>query len=106
MERIFSLPNLIFIVGSSRSGKSYLVKYLLQSALKNKILGFKFCLVFCASKFDRFDKSAYTYLPDKYVLPYYSDEALASYLGQLEKQSLKSKKPIPNNIVIFDDCIG
>jgi hypothetical protein len=52
------------------------------------------------------DQSSYNYLPDKYVIPYYSDDILKKYLDTLEKYTTKKNKPIPNNFIIFDDVIG
>ena len=106
MDKIFAEPNLIFICGKPKSGKSYLIKYLIQSALKNKKIGIKFGICFCLSKFDRFDKSNYSYLPEQYVYPGYSDAILKGYLNKLEKYANKTKEPIPNNLRIFDNIIG
>ena len=94
---IFNQPNLHVLIGRSRSGKSYLIKYLISQCLENKI--FKFGIVICPSKFN----GDYNFLPDKYVYEGNTEIILEKYLTFI---TTKYKDKIPNNFIIFDDCLG
>lgn len=104
-------PSLILLVGSSNSGKSYLIQYLLKmGCLNNK---FNFGMIFTATKYNQ----DFNFLPDKFVISGYNEKVLKQYLAKLEayakshpvtfqqkKQGIYSN--VPHNFVVFDDLIG
>lgn len=95
-------------IGSSESGKSYLLKHHLTQALsqkddaKEKKFGLKFGIVFTATK----HTGAYNWLPDKHVFSSFNSTVLMNYLKWLGNTAAKKKKPIPNNFIVFDDIVN
>ena len=99
---MFALKSRHMFIGSSRSGKSYLLKFGLTQLLEEKKNGLKFGLVFTATK----HTGAYDWLPDHAVHSQFKDTILTNYLKWLLTTSKKKKKPIPNNIIVFDDIVN
>jgi hypothetical protein len=82
------------LVGTSKSGKSYLLRYMLRSMLSARL--FKFGLVFTATKFN----GGYDWLPDKYVYVDFDMDVLLAYMNFLVRIK------IPPSFIVFDDIIS
>lgn len=93
------LKALHMFIGTSKSGKSFLMRYMLTSMLKRKQL--KFGIVFTSSKHN----GGYDWLPDKYVYAHFSMERLHKYLNFLKAKRAEGKK-IPDNFIVLDDIIN
>ena len=90
------------LCGTSKSGKSYLLRHMLSTMLRSGEL--KFGLVFTATKFT----GAYNWLPDKYVYANFDMEVLAGWLAWLAKEKKKadaSGKELPHSFIVFDDIV-
>ena len=99
---MLELPCLIICIGSSKSGKSHLIKSLIFDHSINHDNGFKFGLVFTKTKFNQ----NYDFLPDDYVIENFDMKILTKFLNKLVdtyKNNTKKKKPIPYFFIIFDD---
>lgn len=95
-------PSLILCIGSSKSGKSHLIKNLIYDNTIDKEDGFKFGLVFTKTKFT----GSYNFLPDDYVIENFDIKILNHYLDLIVEsyQKRKNKKHgIPHSFIIFDD---
>lgn len=92
LSNIINTPSINLFVGAPRSGKSYLMKYLLiKLALEGK---FKYGLVFSPS-----DNTFESVIPGKYLHRLYNDDKLKSFL-RLQKKSKQQA------FLIIDDGIG
>ncbi len=98
-------PKIFVLVGSCNSGKSYMLKYMMERFGVRKHFGFGICLT--STKFT----GAYDYLPDRSVRDF--DMAyLESYVEHLRKKIELGKKKngakwnLPHNYVIIDDSLG
>ena len=100
IKELFNEPNLIVMIGKSKSGKSYLARSLLTQACLKKY--FSFGLIFCQTKFN----GGYDYVPDKYVIAGYDEEILGKYLKKIEDYQNKTGKKPPRSFIIFDDIMG
>ena len=94
---LLTLRKLHMFIGSSSSGKSYLLKSIVSDHLSAKRL--KFGIVFTATKHN----CGYDWLPDQYVFSNYDQEILNRYIAFLVK--MKKKGTIPNSFVILDDIV-
>jgi len=100
---MFALKSMHMFIGSSRSGKSYLLKFGLTQLLEEKKNGLKFGLVFTATK----HTGAYDWLPDHAVVNGFNPVILKNYLKWLlATQKKKKQKVIPNNFIVFDDIVN
>lgn len=99
MEDLIEYPSLILIVGKSKSGKSYLVRYLMYHAcVESSPPKFQFGIVFSSTKFNK----NYDFIcGGKYVFDRFDMNLLDNYLTNLSKL-----KPIPPNFIILDDMLG
>ena len=98
-EMINKTPNISIICAPPESGKTYLIKYLLNEMFKNKKV--KYGIVFCPTKF----KGQYNYLPNEFIHAQYNENVLRKFYNIQIAQFLKNKNIEPA-FVIFDDCIG
>ena len=95
------LPGLFLLVGKSKSGKSYFLKYLLQYYCLYKRI-FNFGLVLTGSEYNH----EYPFLPQNAVGEF-SEEKLMQYINQLkERKSKGNGKPLPASFIVLDDCLG
>lgn len=98
-------PKIFVLVGSCASGKSYMLKYIMQKFGERKHFGFGICLT--STKFT----GGYNYLPDKAVRDFDMDY-LEKYIKHLRDKIETGKKEhgdewnLPHNFVIIDDSIG
>ena len=99
---MFPLNAMHMFIGSSKSGKSYLLKFGLTQLLEEKKHGLKFGMVFTATK----HTGAYDWLPDHAVHNNFNLVVLKNYVAWLQKTSKKKNKPIPNSFVVFDDIVN
>ncbi len=107
-------PSCMIFAGSSKSGKSYLVRSILNNIFLRKKDGFKFGLVFTGTRFN----SDYTaFLPEKFVIEQYSQEPLENFLNLLkqeyspileqnEEKGKKKNTGIPHSFIVFDDIVS
>ena len=94
-------PGLVLLVGSSKSGKSYLLKYLLQYYSIDKPI-FNFGLVLTGSYYNY----EYEQLPDNAVHEY-NEDLLNDYINQLKARKAKSRGgKLPASFLVLDDCLG
>src|SRR6185312_16865281 len=94
-------PNKCYIlVGSSCSGKSYLLRYLCTQLLRTRQL--KIGIVFTRTKFS----NQYDWLPDHAVKERFSLEFLTKYLDYLKCKADETGEKLPNTFIILDDCIA
>lgn len=101
-EREKSLPTTFLLVGRPRSGKSHMVKYLLQQFFTKIPHKCQFGIVFAAKA----TLCEYDYLPEKSLIEGYSEQFLMKYLDNLTEHKKKTGKPIPHNFIVFDDLVG
>jgi len=94
-------PQVYVMVGKPESGKSHLVKSLIYDFQK-KDPYFRFILAFVKTKFN----SDYDYLEDQYVYESFDEEKLRSHIEKLREYRRKTNKPVPPNLIIFDDLLG
>lgn len=98
---IFKQSSLIFLTGKSRSGKTYLVKYLITNALLKKQLYFG--IVFSLTgKYN----NDYNMLNSNCIIEGYNRQILINYLDMLKQYRKKYGKLPPPNFIIFDDVIS
>jgi hypothetical protein len=95
---MFDTRQLYLLIGSSCSGKTYLLRHILSAFLESKRL--KFGLVFTRSV-----EQYTTWLPQHAVIPSYDDNVLTQYLEALKKFKKKTGE-YPPNFVIFDDIMA
>ena len=95
-------PQVYVMVGKPESGKSHLVKSLIYDFQKGKNPYFKFILAFVKTKFN----SDYDYLPDEYVYESFDEDKLRKHIDSLREYRRKTNKPVPPNLVVFDDLLG
>lgn len=88
-------PSISLFIAEPRSGKSYLIKYIMYNLAKKKKI--KQGIVFCPTN-DM--NNNYDYIDSSYIFPIYKEEYLKKYL-----EVLKTNTSIPS-FLIFDDCIG
>jgi hypothetical protein len=96
---MFPTKTIYNLIGTSKSGKSYLLEHILKTLLASKQL--KFGIVFTATKFN----AGYSFLPDKYVYPDFDMDTLQDWLRFLVRIK-KSGKDIPPSFIVFDDIIA
>jgi ABC-type dipeptide/oligopeptide/nickel transport system ATPase component len=90
-------------VGEPRSGKSTLIKAVMQYYAKKKYFQFGICIT--GSK----DNGDYTFLPDKAVWDNWNEDRFKEYIGVLDARKAvlnKKNKKLPPSFIIFDDLIG
>ena len=96
-----SIPStcLHMFVGSSESGKSFLLRSFLTSLLLARKV--KFGIVFTTTKFN----SGYDWLPDRFVYTEFSQEVLHEYLRILV--AIKQQHgQLPPSFIVLDDIIN
>ena len=86
-------------IGTSKSGKSYTLRYLLSEMLLKRKL--KFGIVFTSTKHN----DGYNWLPDDYVFGSFSRDRLNAYITWLKKIK-KLKGSIPENFIVLDDIVN
>lgn len=94
-------PQVYVMVGKPESGKSYLVKSLIYDFQKKNPY-FKFILAFVRTKFNH----DYEYLEDNYVYESFDQPKLQAHIEKLREFRRKTNKPVPPNLIIFDDLLG
>lgn len=95
------MPGLFLFLGKSKSGKSYLLKYLLQYFCLMKRV-FKFGLILTGSAYNH----EYDFLPSKAVHEY-KENILMKYVDQLKDRKNKDTgKELPPSFIVLDDCLG
>jgi len=100
MEQLINdTPYISILCAPPKSGKTYLIKYLLNEMFKKKKL--KYGIVFCPTKFT----GAYDFLPNEFVHSRYNENTLIKFYNIQIAQQKKNKKAEPA-FIIFDDCIG
>jgi hypothetical protein len=99
MQHLIESSYVAILCALPKSGKTYLIKYLLNEMFKQKKL--KYGLVFCPSKFT----GAYDYLPNAFVHANYNENVLRKFYNIQVAQHLKNKKAEPA-FVIFDDWVN
>ena len=92
-------PSIIILCAAPKSGKTYMVKYLMNELFKKKKLDYGIC--FCPTNFT----GAYDYLPEHYIHSQYNENTFINFYNIQIEQIKKNKKCKPA-FVIFDDCIG
>jgi hypothetical protein len=94
MLKLIGAKQLLFMVGSSEQGKSYLMKYfLIEMCLRGD---FKFGVIFTTTKHN----SAFDFIKDQNcVISGYNEGALKRYLKELQGNT----QP---NFIVFEDCVG
>src|SRR5665647_1741204 len=92
------LKALHMYIGTSKSGKSYLMRHMLTSMLRKKQP--KFGIVFTSSKHN----GGYDWLRDQYVYAQFAMLRLKKYLEFLKKKRAEGKT-IPDNFSVLDDII-
>ena len=90
---------LMIMVGKSKKGKSYFLRYLLTDRLSSGKL--KWGLVFTKTKFN----GDYKFLPDKRVTQGYNENTLLKYVDNL-KNIKEDNGTIEPNFIVFDDLVG
>lgn len=95
----FATRTIHTLVGTSKTGKSYLLKHILSNMLERK--EFKFGLVFTATKFT----DSYSWLPDERVYANFDMDAFQLWLRFLVKIK-KARGDIPPSFLVFDDIIS
>jgi len=94
-------PGLVLFIGRSKSGKSYLLKYMLQYYCLLKPI-FKFGLVLTGSMYNH----EYDFLPSNAVHEY-SEEILNGYINTLKKKKNEANGgKLPASFLVLDDCLG
>jgi hypothetical protein len=63
---------------------------------------FRFILAFVKTKFTK----DYCYLPDEYVCEGFDQPQLMAHIEKLREYRRKTNKPVPPNLIIFDDLLG
>jgi hypothetical protein len=87
--------------GKSKSGKSYLMKYLITSKVFSKDK-YKFGIVFTTSGIYNND---YDFLPSKSIREF-NENTFKTYFDYLKLLKEKYKDNIPRNFIVFDDLMG
>lgn len=107
MDQII-LPTYTIAAGTSKSGKTYLIRYLLKSFCLRK--QFQLGLVFTGTKFS----GDYTsFLPTKYVFDGFDQPVLLAFLETMKKFDHRTQEQvengdkclIPHTFVVFDDIL-
>ena len=94
-------PGLVLFVGRSKSGKTYLLKYMIQFYSRHKKI-FNFGLVLTGSKYNH----EYDFLP-KNAVHEYDEELLNSYINSLKKKKDEAGGgKLPASFLVLDDCLG
>ncbi len=95
------LPCLMLFVAKSKSGKTYLLRYLIDKLSIDKGM-FNYGLVLTGSHYNH----EYEFLP-KEAVHQYSEEILNEYIENLKKTKEDSKgDKMPNSFIVLDDCLG
>ncbi len=92
-------PNITLIDSPPASGKTNLVKYILQDLFKSDKL--KYGIVFCPTNFN----GSYDFLNKKWVYGVYEESALVNLINLQISQIKECGKAKPA-FIIWDDCIG
>lgn len=98
---IFEKPILVLLIGSSKSGKSYLTKSLLLDLTQKRKL-FKFGVVFSATSFN----GDYDYIDKPYVFNSFDEEEHANYVKKLQEMKEELQENMPANFIVYDDLLG
>lgn len=94
-------PTLILLLGKSKSGKSYLIKWLIRQYTQ-KIHHFQYGLVLTGSYYNH----EYEYLPS-HAVHEYKAEILDTYINNLKQKKTEGNgKPLPASFLVLDDCLG
>jgi len=94
-------PGLILFVGKSKSGKTYLLQYLLQFYTTTKKI-FNFGLVLTGSPYNH----EYNFLPNHAVREY-DEVILTGYINELKKRKdAAAGGKLPASFLVLDDCLG
>lgn len=93
-------PQVFIMVGKPESGKSHLVKSMIYDYQKAGY--FKFIIAYVRTKFNH----DYDYLPDQYVYESFDEDRLMKHIDKMREWRKKNNKPLPPNLVIFDDLLG
>ena len=96
---IENIPNITFICAPPKSGKSYLIKYLLNELFRKKKL--KYGIEFIGSKYN----GDFDFLSSKYVHSKYDENVLKKFYNIQIKQ-IQKKGKAPPAFIIFDDMLG
>lgn len=94
-------PMLSLLIGRSKSGKTYFIKFLINY-LTCKLKLFKFGIVFTGTGFTK----DYDYIDKKYVLPAFSDSTHLKYIQKLQKMKKELGDNMPANFIVYDDLLG
>jgi hypothetical protein len=95
-------PTLVLLLGKSKSGKSYLLKYLLQFYTIGPKPIFQYGLVLTGSPYNH----EYGFLP-KHAVHEYDEELLMNYINELRKRKDESEgERLPASFLVLDDCLG
>lgn len=95
MSSIIPTPSLVLIAAAPRSGKSYLIRYMISSLCEGG--KFEYGAVFSTTgKFN----GDYDYIPPQYVHSEYTDEKLDRIMEMQRRQPKESRKPM---FIVFDD---
>src|SRR6185312_16833827 len=106
---LIKFPFNIIAAGTSKSGKSWLIKYLLKTWCQQK--KFQAGLVFTGTKFN----GDYTsFLPNEYVLDGFNQKVLLKFMDTLKKLDKRTQEQIdngapcmiPHTFVVFDDILS
>ena len=101
LELDFSRAQIISLIGTCGSGKSFLLRNLIYQFSKNNM--FKFGTVFTGTSFN----SDYDFMPKESVHDDYSEAKLAKYIGKLRTWlELHPGEKLPPNFLILDDLLG
>lgn len=102
LEKIFKeRPMLTLLIGRSKSGKTYMTKFLIYY-LTYVLKLFKFGIVFTGTGYT----TDYNYIDEKYVMPGFSDNAHNAYVKKLQKMKKELGDNMPDNFIIYDDLLG
>ena len=96
------IPNISLICAPPNSGKTYLVKYLLNQLYNKKKIYFG--VVFCSSSFNT---ENFDYIPDKYLYSRYDENIILNLMNiQQEQINLNGKENSKTAFIVFDDMLG
>lgn len=91
------MPFSMLIIGSTGSGKSYFLKYLILDLVKKKEINY--IVVFTSTKHQGFE-----YIPSSFIHANYSDRKLRKILKQQKTEIEKGKQM--KCLLVFDDILG
>jgi ABC-type dipeptide/oligopeptide/nickel transport system ATPase component len=101
LELDFSRAQIISIIGTCGSGKSFLLRNLIYQFSKKDM--FKFGIVFTGTSFN----TDYQFMPDGAVHSDYSEAKLEKYISRLRSWlEVNQGQKLPPNFLILDDLLG